>query len=101
MAMSDMYGPSDESESIATIQTAIDAGITWIDTGDFYGMGHNEMLIRRAIEAAARTYFLAVKFGAMRGSRKARLRSGNRSAARQAVPRNSCTASALGDRYPI
>jgi len=67
MAMSDMYGPSDESESIATIQAAIDAGITWLDTGDFYGMGHNEMLIRRAIEGRRKDVFLAVKFGAMRG----------------------------------
>jgi len=67
MAMSDMYGPSDESESIATIQAAIDAGITMLDTGDFYGMGHNEMLIRRAIEGRRKDVFLAVKFGAMRG----------------------------------
>jgi aryl-alcohol dehydrogenase-like predicted oxidoreductase len=67
MAMSDMYGPSDESESIATIQAALDAGITMLDTGDFYGMGHNEMLIRRAIEGRRKGVFLAVKFGAMRG----------------------------------
>ena len=67
MAMSDMYGPSDESESIATIHAALDAGITMIDTGDFYGMGHNEMLIRRAIEGKRKDVFLAVKFGAMRG----------------------------------
>jgi len=67
MAMSDMYGPSDESEGIATIQAAIDAGITWLDTGDFYGMGHNEMLIRRAIEGRRKDVFIAVKFGAMRG----------------------------------
>ncbi len=67
MAMSDMYGPSDESESIATIHAALDAGITMLDTGDFYGMGHNEMLIRRAIEGRRKDVFLAVKFGAMRG----------------------------------
>jgi aryl-alcohol dehydrogenase-like predicted oxidoreductase len=67
MAMSDMYGPSDESESIATIHAALDAGITMLDTGDFYGMGHNEMLIRRAIEGRRKGVFLAVKFGAMRG----------------------------------
>ena len=65
--MSDMYGPSDESESIATIHAALDAGITMLDTGDFYGMGHNEMLIRRAIEGRRKDVFLAVKFGAMRG----------------------------------
>jgi aryl-alcohol dehydrogenase-like predicted oxidoreductase len=67
MAMSDMYGPSDESESIATIHAALDAGITMLDTGDFYGMGHNEMLIRRAIQGRRNDVFLAVKFGAMRG----------------------------------
>jgi aryl-alcohol dehydrogenase-like predicted oxidoreductase len=67
MAMSDMYGPSDETESIATIHAALDAGITMLDTGDFYGMGHNEMLIRRAIEDRRKDVFLAVKFGAMRG----------------------------------
>ena len=49
MAMSDIYGPSDDSESIATIHAALDAGITMLDTGDFYGSGQNEMLIRRAI----------------------------------------------------
>ena len=67
MAMSDMYGPSDESESVATIHAALDAGITMLDTGDFYGMGHNEMLIRRAIQGHRQNVFLAVKFGAMRG----------------------------------
>ena len=67
MAMSDMYGPSDESESIATIHAALDAGIAMLDTGDFCGMGHNEMLIRRAIEGRRKDVFLAVKFGAMRG----------------------------------
>jgi aryl-alcohol dehydrogenase-like predicted oxidoreductase len=67
MAMSGMYGPSDDAESIATIQAAIDSGINLLDTGDFYGMGHNEMLIRRAIEGRRKDVFLAVKFGAMRG----------------------------------
>lgn len=66
MAMSDIYGPSDETESIATIHAALDAGINLLDTGDFYGMGHNEMLIRRAIEGRRKDVFLAVKFGAMR-----------------------------------
>ena len=47
MGMSDFYGPADRTESIATIHAARDAGITLLDTGDFYGMGHNEMLIRR------------------------------------------------------
>ena len=45
MGMSGMYGPSDEAESIATIHAAVDQGITLLDTGDFYGMGHNELLL--------------------------------------------------------
>lgn len=68
MGMSDFYGPADESESIATIHAALDAGITLIDTGDFYGMGHNEMLIARALEGVPRDrYLLSVKFGVLRG----------------------------------
>jgi aryl-alcohol dehydrogenase-like predicted oxidoreductase len=68
MGMSGMYGPSDESESIATIHAAQDAGINLIDTGDFYGMGHNEMLIGRALEGGAREdVVISVKFGAQRG----------------------------------
>ena len=50
MGMSDFYGPADRTESIATIHAALDAGLTLIDTGDFYGMGHNELLIREALE---------------------------------------------------
>ncbi|MFE2654519.1 aldo/keto reductase, partial [Streptomyces sp. NPDC059346] len=49
MGMSDLYGPADEAESIATIHAALDAGITLLDTGDFYGMGHNELLIHEAL----------------------------------------------------
>jgi aryl-alcohol dehydrogenase-like predicted oxidoreductase len=61
------YGPSDEAESIATIHAAIEAGITLLDTGDFYGMGHNEMLIRRALEGKPRSsVVISVKFGPMR-----------------------------------
>jgi aryl-alcohol dehydrogenase-like predicted oxidoreductase len=66
MGMSGMYGPSDEAESIATIHAAIDDGINLLDTGDFYGMGHNEMLIGRAIEGRRDKVVLSVKFGAMR-----------------------------------
>jgi aryl-alcohol dehydrogenase-like predicted oxidoreductase len=66
MGMSDFYGPADESESIATIQEAIDRGVTLLNTGDFYGMGHNEMLIRRALEGRRDRVFLSVKFGAQR-----------------------------------
>jgi aryl-alcohol dehydrogenase-like predicted oxidoreductase len=67
MAMSGVYGHADESESIATIHAAVSAGVTLIDTGDFYGMGHNEMLIGRALGGADRdSYHLSVKFGAQR-----------------------------------
>ena len=67
MGMSDMYGPADRDESIATIRAALDAGVTLIDTGDFYGMGHNEMLIADALDGRARdAYVLSVKFGALR-----------------------------------
>lgn len=61
-----MYGASDEGESIATIHAAIDCGINLLDTGDFYGMGHNEMLIGRAIGGRRERVLLSVKFGAMR-----------------------------------
>ena len=50
-----IYGPSDDIESLATIQVAVEAGITLIDTGDFYGMGHNEMLIRQALAKMPRS----------------------------------------------
>ncbi len=67
MGMSGMYGPADRAESIATIHAALDAGITLIDTGDFYGMGHNEMLIAEALRGVPRDrYQLSVKFGALR-----------------------------------
>ena len=67
MGMSGGYGPPDDAESIATIHAALDAGITLIDTGDFYGMGHNEMLIAQALKGRRERAFLSVKFGAMRG----------------------------------
>jgi aryl-alcohol dehydrogenase-like predicted oxidoreductase len=67
MAMSGMYGPSDRAESIATIHAALDAGIDLLDTGDFYGMGHNELLIAEAVRDRPREdYRLSVKFGAQR-----------------------------------
>ncbi len=67
MGMSDFYGPADEAESIATIHAALDAGITLLDTGDFYGMGHNEMLIRDALRDRDReAVAISVKFGALR-----------------------------------
>jgi aryl-alcohol dehydrogenase-like predicted oxidoreductase len=67
MGMSGMYGPSDRTESIATIHAAMDAGVTLLDTGDFYGMGHNEMLIGEALKGRDRDKaVISVKFGAMR-----------------------------------
>jgi aryl-alcohol dehydrogenase-like predicted oxidoreductase len=67
MGMSDLYGPADEGESIATIHAAIDAGVTLIDTGDFYGSGRNELLIAKALKDRDRdAVTLSVKFGALR-----------------------------------
>src|SRR6188768_2559802 len=67
MGMSGMYGPADRAESIATIHAALGAGITLLDTGDFYGMGHNELLIHEAVKGVPRNaYRLSVKFGALR-----------------------------------
>jgi len=64
--MSGVYGPADERESIATIHAALDQGITLLDTGDFYGAGHNEMLIGRALHDRRDQALLSVKFGALR-----------------------------------
>lgn len=67
MGMSDLYGPADRTESIATVHAALDAGITLLDTGDFYGMGHNELLLREALQGRDRAKaVISVKFGAMR-----------------------------------
>ena len=67
MGMSDFYGPADEGESIATIHAALDAGVTLLDTGDFYGSGHNELLIARALRDRDRDMVtISVKFGALR-----------------------------------
>lgn len=66
MGMSGVYGPTDDGESIATIHAAIDAGVNLLDTGDFYGMGHNEMLLSRALRFLREKVVLSVKFGAQR-----------------------------------
>src|SRR6201989_1976496 len=68
MGMSGMYGLADDAESIATIHAALDAGITLLDTGDFYGMGHNELLLRDALRrgVARESVFIQVKFGGQR-----------------------------------
>jgi aryl-alcohol dehydrogenase-like predicted oxidoreductase len=67
MGMSDFYGPADEAESIATLHAALDAGVTLLDTGDYYAAGHNEMLIGRALRDRRAKAVLSVKFGALRG----------------------------------
>jgi aryl-alcohol dehydrogenase-like predicted oxidoreductase len=67
MGMSDLYGPADDAESRATIHAALDAGIDLLDTGDYYAMGENEMLIRRALEGRDRdSAVISVKFGVLR-----------------------------------
>jgi aryl-alcohol dehydrogenase-like predicted oxidoreductase len=67
MGMSGMYGPSSEDESIATIHAALDRGVTLLDTGDFYGIGHNELLLGRALKGRRDQAVISVKFGALRG----------------------------------
>jgi aryl-alcohol dehydrogenase-like predicted oxidoreductase len=68
MGMSGCYGPADDTESIATIHAALERGITLLDTADFYGHGHNEMLLKEALKGGKRERaFIAVKFGALRG----------------------------------
>ena len=82
MGMSDFYGPTDEGESIATIHAAIDAGITLIDTGDFYGSGRNELLIAKALKDRDRdAVTISVKFGALRDPAGAWLGNDGRPAA--------------------
>jgi aryl-alcohol dehydrogenase-like predicted oxidoreductase len=67
MGMSGMYGLTSDEESVATIQAALDKGVSLLNTGDFYGMGHNELLIGKAIKGRRDSAFIAVKFGALRG----------------------------------
>ena len=68
MGMSDFYGAADEAESLATIHAALEAGVTLFDTGDFYGVGHNESLLGRALAASSRRdqAIVSLKFGALR-----------------------------------
>jgi aryl-alcohol dehydrogenase-like predicted oxidoreductase len=67
MGSGSWYGPSDEAEGIATIHEALERGVNVIDTGDFYGMGRNEMLVGRALLGRRDKAILSVKFGALRG----------------------------------
>src|SRR5688572_17906826 len=67
MGMSEFYGQTDETESIATIHRAIELGVDFLDTADMYGVGHNEELVGRAIRDRRDTVVLATKFGNVRG----------------------------------
>jgi aryl-alcohol dehydrogenase-like predicted oxidoreductase len=67
MGFSGGYGPVDDAESVATIHAALDVGITYLDTGDFYGAGQNELLLGQALKGRRDKAFIAVKFGALRG----------------------------------
>src|SRR5882672_3016249 len=68
MGMSEFYGPTDEAESIATIQRAIDLGVTLLDTADIYGPFKNEILVGRAIKGRRDRVVIATKFGNVRGA---------------------------------
>src|SRR5919201_2372128 len=81
MGFSGGYGPVDDRDSIATIHAALDAGVTYLDTGDFYGAGQNEMLLGQALRGRRDKAFIAVKFGALRGPDGAWHGSDNRPAA--------------------
>ena len=67
MGMSGAYGKTDDAQSIAVIQAAIERGVTLIDTADFYGSGHNELLIGKAVAGRRSKVRLSVKFGVLRG----------------------------------
>jgi aryl-alcohol dehydrogenase-like predicted oxidoreductase len=82
MGMSAVYGPADDAEGVATIHAALDAGVNLLDTGDFYGMGHNELLIRDALRDRDRDAItISVKFGALRDPANAFLGNDARPAA--------------------
>src|SRR5438128_8327235 len=78
MGFSGGYGPVDDRESIATVQAALDAGVNYLDTGDFYGAGQNEMLLGQALKGRREKAFIAVKFGALRSPDGTWLGSDNR-----------------------
>ena len=81
MGLSGMYGDVPEETGLAVIQGALERGVTFLDTGDFYGMGHNEMLIGRAIRGRRERVTLSVKFGLLRAPDGAMLGYDSRPAA--------------------
>jgi aryl-alcohol dehydrogenase-like predicted oxidoreductase len=87
MGMSEWYGAADWDESIATIHAALDAGVTFLDTADAYGAGHNEVLVGRAIAHRRDEVQLATKFGIDRSGAdgKARVLRGERSYVKRAA----------------
>ncbi|HMT05671.1 MAG TPA: aldo/keto reductase [Solirubrobacterales bacterium] len=85
MGMSDFYGETDEAESIATIQRALDLGVNFLDTADMYGRGANEELLGRAIKGRRDQVVLATKFGIVRGEDNERSISGRPEYVREAI----------------
>src|SRR4026208_1990891 len=86
MGMSGMYGQADDAESVATIHAALERGVPRLDTGDFYGVGHNELLIGRALKDRRDKALISVKFGALRSPDGSGLGLDARPAARRQRP---------------
>jgi aryl-alcohol dehydrogenase-like predicted oxidoreductase len=102
MGMSDGYGPprlEDRAESIVTIQAALDAGINLLDTGDFYGSGHNELLVGEALKGRRRDLaILSVKFGVVTGDGIWKDSSARRQDAEKLAPRSESSVKSGGGR---
>ena len=95
MGMSEFYGHTDWDESVATIHRALDLGVTFLDTADIYGAGHNEVLVGRAIAGRRDEVQLATKFGIDRSAGRRRAGQARRARLREAVAvRRRCCASA-------
>ena len=69
MGMSEFYGPRNDEESMRVIHRSLELGMTFLDTADVYGMGHNEELVGRAIRGRRDQVFLATKFGNVRNAK--------------------------------